>query len=95
MKIEFQRTGGFAGPATNKRFELDSESLPMEAQDELSRLIASAGQTEAKGAQSLNLQLRDPQNYRVKIDAGERQLTFAGRMADLPEQVRGPGQLAR
>ena len=89
MKIEFHRTGGFAGPAGNKNLVLDSATFSPEDEQSLKSLVASAEQCGPSApAGSGNTLARDAFQYRVTIDLEAHQIAFAGRMSDLSEPAR-------
>jgi hypothetical protein len=87
MRIRYEQAGGVAAPATNRRLDLDTATLPPDERREAAALVGaveSAGQ-----APTARPRRRDPDetSYRITLEDGgaSRVLVFSD--ADVPTAV--------
>jgi hypothetical protein len=90
LRIHFERTGGFAGPAMRRACTVDADRLPAAEADELQDLVQGANLTGlAAGSAGRAASARpDEFRYRLRIDAGDRQHTVEFGDRDMPAPLR-------
>jgi hypothetical protein len=85
MKIEFSRSGGFAGPAMRQDLEIDTNDLPPHEAKELLDLIDKADIKNA--SDSPKAPRPDALHYRIKMREGETSHTAIASDTDMPEAL--------
>lgn len=86
MKIEFTRSGGFAG--TRLTATLDTETLPPDDAARLSRLVQESGLFDLPAALRSDAPGGDRFQYRIKIKEGARSKEIAADEAAVPDRLR-------
>jgi hypothetical protein len=88
MKIQFSRSGGFAGPATKRQIEIDTAELPPNEANQLQSLIdgADLASLADRAAQPPR---PDEFRYRITVNDEGRSYTATAADTDMPEAV-GP-----
>jgi hypothetical protein len=90
MRILYERSGGFAGPAMQKSFSLDSADLPAHEADELHRLIREADlpALARPRAAAPKPVARDVLHYRLTVEDKDQKQSVVVSDPDIPEKVR-------
>jgi hypothetical protein len=87
MKIEFSRSGGFAG--LRLKATVDTETLDAERAAEIAGLVAASGFFELPERARDNEQIRDGFEYHVRIStAAHPSHSVAVGQQDVPEQLQ-------
>jgi hypothetical protein len=90
LRIHFQRTGGFAGPATARSYTVDADDLPTAEAAELRDLLqgidvaSPAAQTSGRAGPAQPDEFR----YRLVIDHGDRSQTIEASDTAMPAGLR-------
>ena len=86
MRIDFQRTGGFAGLTLRKTF--DSASLPTDRQRELEQLLETSGFFDLPHELHSAEPSADRFQYRLTVERGGRSHTVRAAEATAPDALR-------
>jgi hypothetical protein len=88
MKIAFERTGGFAGPAMRRATEVDTNTLPPDEAREVEKLVQQANvfglSSPAKGSSPA----RDAFRYHLKFESGEKTHSIELGETEIPATLR-------
>ncbi len=85
MKIQFERTGGFAGMRVETT--IDTQSLPSQEASELQEMVDAAGFFDLPATIAAPTPGADQFQYKVTIEAGGRQHTIETGDAALPDAL--------
>lgn len=85
MRIEFQRSGGFAGLRLSAA--VDTDRLPADEANELARIVDAAGFF-GLPATLKSTQGADQFTYRLTIEAGDRRHTVEVSESAVPDSLR-------
>jgi hypothetical protein len=85
MKISYRRTGGFAGMVMS--FNIGTEALPTEEGQALQDLVAAADFFDLPARITSQEPGADQFQYRVTVEAGQRQHTVEVGEAAVPENL--------
>jgi hypothetical protein len=89
LHIQFERTGGLAGPAQRRTLALDADALPAPEAEELRGLVRAAGVAALAGQSSGEGPARpDAFRYRLTIDDGGRRHTIEVGEREVPPALR-------
>ncbi|TAJ99267.1 MAG: hypothetical protein EPO39_16910 [Candidatus Manganitrophaceae bacterium] len=86
MKIDFTRSGGFAG--MRSAVAIDTENLPSTESERLHRLVEEAGFFDLPAALKSTAPGGDRFQYRVKVEEGTRRKEIVADEAAVPERLR-------
>ena len=90
MRIHFERTGGFAGPAMKRAVTVDADQLPAEEAAELRTLLTAADLSAlARPAATAEQKARpDAFHYRLTIEVAGKQHTLDVSDTTMPPVLR-------
>ncbi len=90
MRVHYERSGGFAGPAMKQTFSIDTTDLATHEASELRRLVHAAdlpGLARAPATSSRG-QARDQFHYRLTVEDDDQRHSVVVSDPDVPEQVQ-------
>lgn len=89
VRIHFERSGGFAGPAMRRTCTVDSDALPAEEAEEVRSLVQAADIATLASHPARSDSIRpDAFRYRLTIEIGGRQHTVEVTDTDMPASLR-------
>jgi hypothetical protein len=88
LHIQFERTGGLAGPAQRRTLALDADALPAPEAEELRGLVRAAGAALAGQSSGGGPDRPDAFRYRLTIDDGGRRHTIEVGEREVPPALR-------
>jgi hypothetical protein len=90
MRIHFERSGGFAGPAAKRACSVDTDTLPPPEAEEVQSLVRAANLSglAVPSSSSQASPRPDAFRYRLVIEAGGQRHTFELSDADVPAPLR-------
>lgn len=86
MKIQFTRSGGFAGPAMKQSVTVDTDDLPEAEANELVNLVNRAD-LPAVSAQPKPAPRPDEFHYRISVEGEGESQTVGVSDSDMPETI--------
>jgi hypothetical protein len=87
MRIRLEQVGGVAGPAANRRVEIDTATLPPAESQRAADLARGVGSTGQSTLPSAGRRHPDALNYRITIEDGDTPRVLVFSDADTPDGV--------
>jgi hypothetical protein len=89
LRIHFERTGGFAGPAARRTATVDADALPATEAEELRKLVQQADVAALATPSATGGTTRpDAFRYRLVIDTDGQQHAVSFSDTDMPAAIR-------